>query len=30
VLHSISKIETLCRTDKDLDRTIHKLLDSFG
>ncbi len=30
VLHSINKIETLRSTDKDLDKTIHKLLDSFG
>src|SRR6266852_141234 len=30
VLHSIHKIDTLRRTDKDLNRTINKLLDSFG
>jgi len=30
VLHSMNRIETLRRTDKDLDKTIHKLLDSFG
>jgi len=30
VLHSINKIETLRSTDKDLEKTIHKLLDSFG
>ena len=30
VLHSINKIETLRRTDKDLNRTISRLLDSFG
>jgi len=30
VLHSIHKIETLRRTDKDLNRTISRLLDSFG
>jgi chromosomal replication initiator protein len=29
VLHSIKKIEILRRTEKDLDRTIHKLLDSL-
>jgi chromosomal replication initiator protein len=29
VLHSVNKIEILRRTDKDLDKTIHKLLDSF-
>jgi chromosomal replication initiator protein len=30
VLHSIHKIDTLRRTDKDLNRTINRLLDSFG
>ena len=30
VLHSINKIETLRRTDKDLNKTINRLLDSFG
>jgi chromosomal replication initiator protein len=30
VMHSINKIETMRRTDKDLDGTILKLLDSFG
>ncbi len=30
VLHSINKIENLRRTDKDLNRTINRLLDSFG
>jgi chromosomal replication initiator protein len=30
VLHSIHKIETLRRVDKDLNRTISRLLDSFG
>src|SRR5467141_469457 len=30
VLHSIHKIDTLRRTDKDLNRTINKLLDSFS
>ncbi len=30
VLHSINKIDTLRRTDKDLNRTINKLLDSFS
>src|SRR2546427_367639 len=29
-LHSIHKIDTLRRTDKDLNRTINKLLDSFS
>ena len=29
-LHSINKIENLRRTDKDLNRTINRLLDSFG
>ncbi len=29
VLHSINKIESLRRNDKDLNRTINKLLDSF-
>jgi len=29
VLHSINKIETLRRADKDLNRTITRLLDSF-
>ncbi len=29
VLHSINKIDTLRRTDKDLNRTLQKLLDSF-
>ena len=30
VLHSIHKIESLRRIDKDLNRTISRLLDSFG
>src|ERR1700685_3585736 len=30
VLHSINKIDALRRTDKDLNRTINRLLDSFG
>jgi len=30
VLHSINKIDALRRSDKDLNRTINKLLDSFG
>ncbi len=30
VLHSIHKIDALRRTDKDLNRTINKLLDSFS
>ncbi|MFZ0637920.1 MAG: chromosomal replication initiator protein DnaA [Candidatus Acidiferrales bacterium] len=30
VLHSINKIENLRRTDKELNRTINRLLDSFG
>src|ERR1700685_4022587 len=30
VLHSINKIENLRRTDKDLNRTINRLLDAFG
>ena len=30
VLHSINKIETLRQVDKDLNRTINRLLDSFG
>jgi chromosomal replication initiator protein len=30
VLHSINKIELLRRTDKDLNKTINRLLDSFG
>ena len=30
VLHSINKIDTLRRTDKDLNRTINRLLDSFN
>jgi chromosomal replication initiator protein len=30
VLHSINKIDTLRRTDKDLNRTLNKLLDSFS
>jgi len=29
VLHSINKIDTLRRSDKELNRTINKLLDSF-
>jgi len=29
-LHSINKIEMLRQTDKDLNKTINKLLDSFG
>jgi chromosomal replication initiator protein len=30
VMHSINKIETLRHSDKDLNKTINKLLDSFG
>jgi chromosomal replication initiator protein len=30
VLHSINKIESLRHTDKDLNKTINRLLDSFG
>jgi len=30
VLHSINKIDLLRRSDKDLNRTINRLLDSFG
>jgi chromosomal replication initiator protein len=30
VLHSINKIDSLRRTDKDLSRTLNKLLDSFS
>jgi chromosomal replication initiator protein len=30
VLHSINKIETLRQTDKELNKTINRLLDSFG
>ena len=30
VLHSINKIEQLRRSDKELNRTINRLLDSFG
>lgn len=30
MLHSINKIDTLRRSDKDLNRTINKLMDSFG
>ncbi len=30
VLHSINKIETLRHTDKDLNRTLSRLLDSLG
>ena len=30
VLHSINKIESLRQTDKDLNKTINRLLDSFG
>ncbi len=30
VLHSINKIDSLRRSDKDLNRTINKLMDSFG
>ncbi|HYM11383.1 MAG TPA: chromosomal replication initiator protein DnaA [Bryobacterales bacterium] len=30
VLHSVKKIEALRRKDSDLNRTIHKLLDSFN
>jgi chromosomal replication initiator protein len=30
VLHSIHKIESLRRTDKDLNRTLNRLLDSLG
>src|ERR1700688_2218001 len=30
VLHSINKIETMRQVDKDLNKTINRLLDSFG
>jgi chromosomal replication initiator protein len=30
VLHSINKIESLRRSDKELNRTINRLMDSFG
>jgi chromosomal replication initiator protein len=30
VLHSINKIDALRRSDKDLNRTINKLMDSFS
>ena len=30
VLHSINKIGALRQSDKDLNRTINKLMDSFG
>ena len=30
VLHSIKKIDALRQSDKDLNRTISKLMDSFG
>jgi chromosomal replication initiator protein len=30
VMHSINKIELLRQTDKDLNKTINRLLDSFG
>jgi chromosomal replication initiator protein len=30
VIHSINKIEALRQTDKDLNKTINRLLDSFG
>jgi chromosomal replication initiator protein len=30
VLHSINKIDNLRRSDKDLNKTINRLLDSFG
>jgi chromosomal replication initiator protein len=30
VMHSIDKIEALRQTDKDLNKTINRLLDSFG
>jgi len=30
VLHSINKIEALRQVDKDLNKTINRLLDSFG
>lgn len=30
VLHSINKIETLRQSDKDLNKTINRLLDAFG
>jgi chromosomal replication initiator protein len=30
VLHSINKIDALRRSDKDLNRTINRLMDSFG
>ena len=30
VLHSINKIESLRQKDKDLNKTINRLMDSFG
>jgi chromosomal replication initiator protein len=30
VLHSVNKIEALRQTDKDLNKTINRILDSFG
>ena len=30
VLHSIKKIDLLRQTDKELNKTINRLLDSFG
>lgn len=30
VLHSINKIENLRRSDKELNKTINRLIDSFG
>ena len=30
VLHSINKIESLRQRDKDLNKTINRLMDSFG
>jgi chromosomal replication initiator protein len=30
VLHSINKIQTLRQSDKDLNKTINRLLDAFG
>ena len=30
VLHSINKIEMLRQSDKDLNKTINRLLDAFG
>jgi chromosomal replication initiation ATPase DnaA len=30
VLHSINKISNLRQSDKDLNKTINRLLDAFG